>query len=279
MAGREEIERERARLRASQPFYPCADCGSPAGRFDVFLTTQELVRRLNPGLVELFVHLPWRDAKGTTIPEVRDLLAEGPHIYFDGGSELERSTDQLRAVTIGEIAAEHQRQLRDWETWRPPELMDVPGTEWSTVEAVGEGLALLAAAGLARADSEDQGWYSPFLCPLCLAGRWDEPRLPGWLRTPDDYQRDADRMNAYVGALRETVQRPQARSAVPPRIRFEVLRRDGFRCTYCGRSAREGVVLHVDHVIPVAGGGSNDIENLVAACSSCNQGKGSTALV
>lgn len=279
MAGYEEVERERARLRASQPYYPCADCGSPAGRFDVFLTTHELVRRVNPSLVDLFVHLPWRDATGRTVSEVRDVSAEGPHIYFYDGSEREPSTDQLRAVAIGEIAAEHQRQLRDWQTWRPPELMDVPGTPWSTVEAVSEGLAMLATAGLARADDDDHCWYSPFLCSSCLAGRWEEPRLPRWLRTPEDYQLDVARIDAHIGALREAVQRPQARSSVPPRIRFEVLRRDGFRCTYCGRSAREGVVLHVDHVIPVAGGGSNDIENLVAACSGCNQGKGSSALV
>lgn len=63
-------------------------------------------------------------------------------------------------------------------------------------------------------------------------------------------------------------------------LRFSVLRRDGFTCQYCGRKA-PAVVLHIDHVIPVAAGGSNDAANLVACCEDCNLGKGirSVALV
>lgn len=60
------------------------------------------------------------------------------------------------------------------------------------------------------------------------------------------------------------------------RARFEVLRRDGFTCRYCGGKAPD-VELTVDHVIPQALGGSNDPSNLVAACSKCNGGKGSTS--
>lgn len=64
--------------------------------------------------------------------------------------------------------------------------------------------------------------------------------------------------------------------AVTKRVRYEVLRRDNFACRYCGGSAPE-VVLTVDHVIPVALGGSDDPTNLVAACSDCNAGKTSVA--
>lgn len=60
--------------------------------------------------------------------------------------------------------------------------------------------------------------------------------------------------------------------AVSRRLRFEVLRRDGHACRYCGRTAPE-VQLTVDHVVPVALGGSDDPTNLVAACSDCNGGK------
>lgn len=62
-----------------------------------------------------------------------------------------------------------------------------------------------------------------------------------------------------------------------PSDRFEVLKRDGFACRYCGRKAPE-VTLHVDHVVPRAKGGSDDPSNLVAACSACNQGKGVKSL-
>jgi hypothetical protein len=65
------------------------------------------------------------------------------------------------------------------------------------------------------------------------------------------------------------------RQTIPARLRFFVLRRDGFACTYCGRQAvRDGVILHIDHIVPFAAGGQTIIENLRTACSVCNLGKG-----
>jgi HNH endonuclease len=66
---------------------------------------------------------------------------------------------------------------------------------------------------------------------------------------------------------------------IPARLRFYVLRRDGFACTYCGRRAQvDGVVLHIDHVIPVRAGGLTVLENLRTACAACNLGKGASPL-
>lgn len=64
--------------------------------------------------------------------------------------------------------------------------------------------------------------------------------------------------------------------AVTKRVRYEVLRRDNHQCRYCGGGAPD-VVLTVDHVVPVALGGSDDPSNLVAACRDCNAGKTSTS--
>lgn len=61
------------------------------------------------------------------------------------------------------------------------------------------------------------------------------------------------------------------------RLRFEVLKRDGFRCRYCGASSLS-VLLHVDHVIPRAEGGTDDPENLMTACAPCNLGKSDVQL-
>lgn len=57
--------------------------------------------------------------------------------------------------------------------------------------------------------------------------------------------------------------------------RFTILNRDGFTCQYCGTSPRNnpGCVLHVDHVLPLSQGGSNDPDNLITACELCNLGK------
>ena len=64
--------------------------------------------------------------------------------------------------------------------------------------------------------------------------------------------------------------------AVSKRTRFEVLRRDDHTCRYCGQSAPD-VKLTVDHVLPVALGGTDKPTNLVTSCRDCNAGKSSTA--
>ena len=62
---------------------------------------------------------------------------------------------------------------------------------------------------------------------------------------------------------------------IPLGLRYDVLKRDGFRCVKCGRSpATElGVVLHVDHDTPRSKEGDNSLENLWTLCSDCNLGK------
>lgn len=62
------------------------------------------------------------------------------------------------------------------------------------------------------------------------------------------------------------------RKTVTKKIRFEVFKRDSFTCQYCGRKAPE-VLLHIDHIHPVAKGGANDILNLITSCFDCNSGK------
>lgn len=68
-----------------------------------------------------------------------------------------------------------------------------------------------------------------------------------------------------------------SRKAISKTTRFEVFKRDSFACQYCGKSAPE-VVLHIDHINPVAGGGDNDIMNLITSCEDCNLGKGAREL-
>ena len=58
------------------------------------------------------------------------------------------------------------------------------------------------------------------------------------------------------------------------KLRYQVMRRDGFRCQLCGATQADGVKLHVDHIIPVSKGGTSDIGNLRTLCDRCNRGKG-----
>lgn len=67
------------------------------------------------------------------------------------------------------------------------------------------------------------------------------------------------------------------RKPLPKSLRYEILKRDSFTCQYCGRMAPD-VILEVDHIIPVAEGGENEIFNLITSCRDCNRGKGATRL-
>jgi hypothetical protein len=74
------------------------------------------------------------------------------------------------------------------------------------------------------------------------------------------------------------IQKPGKSSrSVSKSLRFAVLRRDNFTCTYCGGRPPE-VKLHIDHEIPWSNGGPSEMSNLRTACSACNLGKGSTRL-
>ena len=64
------------------------------------------------------------------------------------------------------------------------------------------------------------------------------------------------------------------RSLMTDSMRYDILKRDGFRCVLCGASAKDGAKLHVDHIFPVSKGGKTEPDNLRTLCESCNRGKG-----
>ncbi len=74
-----------------------------------------------------------------------------------------------------------------------------------------------------------------------------------------------------LGAKREASINP---TGINGRLRAEVLRTARGRCQMCGRSIEvDGVKLQVDHKIPQAWGGTNEVDNLWALCEECNHGK------
>lgn len=54
------------------------------------------------------------------------------------------------------------------------------------------------------------------------------------------------------------------------RINKSVRKRDAALCYYCGKHSQNG---HVDHVIPLSRGGTDNLENLVWSCQECNLSK------
>jgi hypothetical protein len=63
------------------------------------------------------------------------------------------------------------------------------------------------------------------------------------------------------------------RKSISTKTRFDVFKRDGFVCMYCG-SHPPTAILHVDHIVAVAKGGRNEMDNFITACDRCNLGKG-----
>ncbi len=56
---------------------------------------------------------------------------------------------------------------------------------------------------------------------------------------------------------------------IPKEVRTYVFQRDNFQCKSCGKTTHESE-LTIDHIIPLAKGGTNDISNLQTLCLSCN---------
>ena len=56
--------------------------------------------------------------------------------------------------------------------------------------------------------------------------------------------------------------------AVVPMTRTALMRRDRFRCAYCG-----GRATTIDHVVPRSRGGQHGWDNCVACCAGCNHRK------
>lgn len=130
----------------------------------------------------------------------------------------------------------------------------------------------------ARRLSTGIGWVDIWYW-LRPSGGWSASYGGPRPRRPGGSARGADSAYAaikHAGLMaRYEYGKPVRSSSV--RLRFAVLERDGFACHYCGRKPPE-VELHVDHVIPVAQAGSNDIDNLVTACQTCNAGKSANEL-
>ena len=63
-------------------------------------------------------------------------------------------------------------------------------------------------------------------------------------------------------------------------MRFDVFRRDNFKCMLCGASPATDskVTLHADHIIPASKGGETTLKNLQTLCKDCNLGKGAKSI-
>lgn len=64
---------------------------------------------------------------------------------------------------------------------------------------------------------------------------------------------------------------------VSKKDRFEIFKRDEFRCVYCGRQP-PSVTLELEHIQPKSKGGLDELDNYCTSCYECNRGKGARLL-
>lgn len=82
--------------------------------------------------------------------------------------------------------------------------------------------------------------------------------------------------NKAIYALYSKVRKMRARTAAgsfKPRDLLKILQHQKNRCAYCRVSLR-GIEKHIDHIIPIFGGGTNHPRNLQYLCKPCNLKKG-----
>lgn len=86
--------------------------------------------------------------------------------------------------------------------------------------------------------------------------------------------------------LRSTKPRPAFARGISKETRALVLARNGFTCQMCGAGAGEPSLydptrktrLHIGHIIDKSHGGTDDMTNLRAVCSDCNEGASNISL-
>lgn len=135
--------------------------------------------------------------------------------------------------------------------------------EWRASAANPYYLALRPGAVIREDPSVIWGWTPQFtrrfIRDVCESGLFDRPLAECLLKCTG---------GTMAGAWRVSI---------PRRDRDAVLRKTSGRCAYCAVTLTvvpgQPHSYCVDHVLPVARGGSNDIANLIPSCRSCNTKK------
>ena len=101
--------------------------------------------------------------------------------------------------------------------------------------------------------------------------------LPMLLQTEDSQVYTASEIETLINESyqkdKEKESKEYQRKAMTPSLRYDIMKRDGFKCVLCGRTPKDGITLHVDHILPVSKGGKTVPSNLRTLCSICNLGK------
>ena len=198
--------------------------------------------------------------------------------YFDSVEFLGRIE-----VTTSLPAADLERLDKKWHSWMPP-LVEQQQSSLRSEDGLRFVSGICPEIGFDIFGHFATGfhWYADELDADLAHARLAREGVPNsdprwnWATIhPEHYTecRLYSILSATAGLLVQKTTRA-GKAGISPALRWSVLARDGYKCTYCGRHPPD-VVLEVDHKVSEAEGGKTELANLVTACRECNRGKGS----
>ena len=164
----------------------------------------------------------------------------------------------------------HQSLFTHRKTYALADLLGLPEVHtvghlvalWSwAIDNAPDGIIAASPRTIGKA-AQWPGAYDTFVDALVEVGFLDRDGETLAIHDWDDYAHLTDKKDrAPVRRAFESLSRT---------LRPIVLSRSGYRCTYCGSDES----LEIDHIVPIARRGTNDISNLQALCRPCNRRKG-----
>lgn len=196
----------------------------------------------------------------------------------DEAPQLVRATDQYAIWTSGRRMYRTEPALSPAEVLSlvtPAEVFTLKVDDW-VVHVAGADFQRLQVEQMTRpcaigqsADRRQLWWHLNRYYWADDSMSAEEVELTLW-----DAQRRRDSRFERLRKIRAQEEEVEdlRRERIPDDVRLAVWTRDEGRCVRCGASAD----LQFDHVIPVARGGGNSVENVQILCGTCNRAKGSS---
>ena len=119
-----------------------------------------------------------------------------------------------------------------------------------------------------RREADPERWYAE------QRRRYHENIEKSRKQRTDWYARNKERLIDHwrVSWHANNLRRRKAPGKISASALAEILELQRHRCAACRRSVRGS--YHIDHIIPIARGGTNDRRNIQILCPTCNLSKG-----
>ncbi len=143
------------------------------------------------------------------------------------------------------------------------------GNRWKDYRQFSRALTLKLLEARPRTDQDLNSILSSLQHPFFLFNEIRREEFSRGFPSQDVLRRIGD---ARLVSSREETRTKVRRTPIGGKLRVLIIERDGFKCRYCGKTARE-TKLEVDHIVPVAKGGKTRLDNLQTLCIDCNRGK------